>query len=132
MTGGASWTNTQITGANWGNLLSYHDVKVSRANPRFVWAGGFMGDLNDIYVSSDWGETYNPVNDYSNMGVISGIYTHPTEDSTAFILFSFYGFTKIIETNDLGNTWKDISGFGPTSSGVSVSSKGFPNVAVHS
>ena len=34
--------------------------------------------------------------------------------------------------NDLGNTWKDISGFGPISSGVSVSSKGFPNVAVHS
>ena len=129
---GATWTNTQITGANWENVLQYHDVKVSRANPRFVWAGGFMGNFADIYVSSDWGETYSPVNDYSNMGVISGIYTHPTEDSTAFILFSFYGFTKIIETNDLGNTWKDISGFGPTSSGVSVSSKGFPNVAVHS
>ena len=90
-----------------------------------------MGDFADIYVSSDWGETYNPVNDFSKHGLYL-VFILIQQKIQQLILFSFYGFTKIIETKDLGNTWKDISGFGPTSSGVSVSSKGFPNVAVHS
>ena len=128
---GDSWTEANSSTTNW-QQLNILDVKVSLANPRFVWAGGYMGNYSDIVLSTDWGETFNPVNDFANMGYISAIHTHPTEDSTAYVLFSFYGFTKIIETKDLGQSWNDITGFGDVSSGLSVSSKGFPNVAVHS
>ena len=128
---GTSWTSANSSTTNW-QYLNIRDVKVSLSNPRFVWAGGYMGNYSDIVLSTDWGETFNPVNDFANMGYISAIHTHPTEDSTAYVLFSFYGFTKIIETKDLGNTWNDITGFGEISSGLSVSSTGFPNVAVHS
>ncbi len=128
---GTSWTEASSSTSNW-QQLNVKDVKVSLANPRFVWAGGYMGNYSDIVLSKDWGESFSPVNDFANMGTISAIHTHPTEDSTAYVLFSFYGFTKIIETKDLGNSWKDITGFGEISEGLSVSSTGFPNVAVHS
>ena len=81
-------------------LLNNRDIKVSDANPRFVWTGGYMGNLSKIYVSDDWGDSFNPVNNFTNsngqsMGTISGLYTHPNEDSTAYILFSYYDIQKL-------------------------------------
>ena len=61
------------------------------------------------------------------MGGISGLATHPTDDQTAYVLFSFAGRPKILRTQDQGQTWQDITGFG---SGA-PSSNGFPDVAVY-
>jgi hypothetical protein len=61
-------------------------------------------------------------------GVITGIATHPNEDSTAYVLFSYAGLPKVLVTNDLGQTWRDLSGFESSTSGVA----GFPDVAVYS
>ena len=133
---GENWKTVQVPDGNW-ELLNNRDIKVSDANPRFVWTGGYMGNLSNIYVSDDWGDSFNSVNNFTNsngqsMGTISGIYTHPNEDSTAYVLFSYYGYPKIIKTTDLGQTWIDISGFGSLDEGISVSSTGFPNVGVYS
>ncbi len=108
------------SGGSWGFGL-WTDIEPSLANPRYVWSGGW----GDLYLSTDYGASFNTVPSYlsSRSGDIKGIYSHPTEDSTVYILFTNYDKAKIIETKDLGQTWSDITGF------VSGSStRGFPNV----
>ena len=112
------------SGGSWG-FGSWTDVEPSLANPRYVWAGGY----NDLYLSTDHGASFNRVPSYINSKSpqgLRGIYSHPTEDSTVYILFSDYDKAKIIETKDLGQTWSDITGF------VSGSStRGFPDVPTY-
>ena len=127
---GVSWDHTQI-GGTWGNSFwSGADVEVSLANPRFVYAGGVMSNSADIFISKDWGATFDPVSKFANLGNIAGLYSHPNEDSTAYILFGIAGEAKIIETKNLGESWSDLSGFHLNVSGKS--SNGFPDVAVYS
>lgn len=126
---GASWKLTNLnTKAHWAfnNLM---DVKISRANPNIVWAGAALQPGASIYVSTDQGENFAKVNHYDiNMGALTGLATHPHEDSTAYLLFSFANYPKILRTTNLGQTWEDISGF----NGVTESSNnGFPDVAVY-
>ena len=111
------------SGGSWGFGL-WTDIEPSLANPRYVWSGGW----DDLYLSTDYGASFNTVPSYlsSRSGDIKGIYSHPTEDSTVYILFTNYDKAKIIETKDLGQTWSDITGF------VSGSStRGFPNVPTY-
>ena len=128
---GANWTIKKIE-SHWEGVSSKHNVEVSLADPNIVWAGAAMvtdGDLK-IHVSEDEGETYTSVNEYSekNMAAyISGIATHPTEASTAYLLFSINKSPKILRTIDLGQTWEDISGFGTGD----ISTNGFPDVVTH-
>ncbi len=115
---------------NWTDFGFVMDVKSSISNHQIVWAGGGMTATSKIHISVDGGETFNAVDNYQPeelLGRISGIETHPTEDSTAYLLFSFASGPKVIRTEDLGETWEELSGFG---SGL-VSSNGFPNVAVY-
>ena len=131
---------TKDFGANWQLKIppdiggwSPGDVEVSMSNPRFVWASGLITATGNLYVSKDWGNTFQAITNKPG-GVsasVSGIYSHPTEDSTVYILLSSYGRGKIFESKDLGDSWSDISGF-PSGWGVGVSSSGFPNVAVTS
>ena len=69
---------------------------------------------------------------------ISGLATHPHDDSTAYVLFSVSwlgckrskeGRAKILRTTDLGQTWSDLSGFYGTTNATSMN--GFPDVAVY-
>ncbi len=113
-------------------VTSQHNVEVSLANENIVWAGAAMNSASGwkLNVSTDQGETFSPVNELSGAdlsGYISGIATHPTEDSTAYVLFSFPEETKVIRTTDLGQTWEDISGY----NGNTTSSNGFPDVVTH-
>jgi len=126
---GAFWSLSPITGTNWGGVSSFLDVKISRANPDIVWAGSRMDPSGKINVSTDQGLTFNPTPVYSlvGMGGISGLATHPHQDSTAYVLFSFAHKPKILCTTDLGQSWEDISGFETDT----VSSNGFPDVAVY-
>lgn len=135
-----SWSKTEI-GSGWNSeywvenqyVSSQHNIEVSLANKNIVWAGAAMSDANGwkIFVSTDQGETFNAVAEYSDAdlsGFISGIATHPIEDSTAYLLFSFADEPKVLKTEDLGETWEDISGYGSSTS----SSNGFPDVVTHS
>lgn len=126
---GGTWVQMLLTGGNWGTLSSFHDVRVSEADPDVVWAGARMDGSGDIYVSTDGGLTFDPVVQYPTvtMGRISGMAAHPTEPGTAFLLFSYAQRPKVLKTVDYGQTWADISGFeaNPTSA------NGFPDVAVY-
>jgi photosystem II stability/assembly factor-like uncharacterized protein len=125
---GKTWTLTSIN-ESWG-FSNYIDVKVSIANPQIVWAGSGMDDDLSVHVSTDGGVSFTKTSNFTEneLGFLSGMATHPLEDSTAYILFSFANGPKVLRTMDLGATWEDISGF----KGGSTSSNGFPDVAVYS
>ena len=125
---GANWTLTAIS-SNWGSISSFHDVEISRSNSNIVWAGARMDAAAKIHVSTNKGTTFTPASVYSTvtMGGISGIATHPIQDSTAYILFSFSQKPKILRTTNLGQSWEDISGFGTNT----TSNNGFPDVAIY-
>ena len=124
---GDSWEYLQL-----GTEYEGGEIEVSEANPRFVYAGSYISQNNSIHISKDWGKTFEPINHpYTGMGGwVSGIYSHPTEDSTVYLLFSYYERAKVLESKDLGNTWKDLSGY-PDNFETGTSSNGFPNVGVN-
>jgi photosystem II stability/assembly factor-like uncharacterized protein len=133
--GNAPWQQISL-GESWAvnnTVVSSHHVKVSRANPEIVWAGGGMyskPDLN-IFVSDDYGLTFDTVTNYTDveLGYISGMETHPVNDSTAFLLFSLKGKPKVLRTYNLGQTWSDITGFAGHDGDSSLT--GFPDVVVN-
>ncbi len=144
-TGGASglWKSTDF-GDTWKNInMGSHwsftgnsspKIAISEANPSIVWAGILMNtdpgfNKGKLHVSTNGGESFTALEPFMDMGTISNILTHPTQPETAYMLFSFSNFPKIFRTEDLGQTWEDISGFGIE--GSSNSSNGFPNVAVN-
>lgn len=126
---GLSWSSIAL-----GNLWSFNnsaDVEVSLADYSVVWAGGALEPGQRLFVSTDGGDTFRPTNYYDkiDMGLVSGLATHPTDLNTAYALFSFSGRPKILKTSDLGQNWIDISGFEGSIDGKS--SRGFPDVAVN-
>ena len=125
---GLSWEGTPIN-QQW-SFNNNADIDVSIANKDIIWAGGAMDEFERLFVSTDGGRSFNATSYYqeSDLGSVSGIGTHPIEDETAYALFSFARRPKVLKTTDLGQTWQDISGFGPN---TGVSSKGFPDVAVN-
>lgn len=128
---GQSWILTPIAD-KWGGSSSLMDIEVSRANANIVWAGNGMansGTLRNLHVSINGGISFAPTNNYTTttLGSITKLASHPTQQNTAYALFSFAGRPKVLRTTNLGQSWTDITGF---SSG-SPSSNGFPDVAVY-
>ncbi|WKK73459.2 T9SS type A sorting domain-containing protein [Marivirga salinae] len=132
-----SWSMKTIDNSGWGGISSSSDVEVSQANSNIVWAGAGMSIESSttpelsLFVSKDAGETFEVVNNYDPIpnAFYTGIYTHPTDENTAYALFSVANSPKILKTTDLGQTWEDISGFAGNNG---VSDRGFPDVFVHS
>lgn len=126
---GVNWVLSPIDQFWSSTASSFLDVEVSRANANIVWAGSGISTTRRLHVSTDQGATFTPTSNYPDvtMGTITKIATHPTEPNTAYALFSFARSPKILRTEDLGQTWTDISGFGVNS----TSNNGFPDVAVY-
>lgn len=124
---GQNWSLTPIT-QKWGNA-SFMDVEVSRANANIVWAGLGMTSTLNLHVSTDGGASFSVTNNFTDvvMGGITKLASHPSEENSAYALFSLAGKPKVLKTEDLGETWTDISGFGTNA----FSSTGFPDVAVY-
>ena len=110
-------------------------VRASHAADSIVWAGYGLDDFptRTLWYSTNAGQDFSPAAlpdiPRAPATIISGLATHPFEDSTAYALFSRYKYPKILETKDLGQTWADISGYSESTDGVST--RGFPNVAVY-
>ena len=124
---GDSWEYIKL-----GNNYRGGEIEVSDANPRFVYAGQYISSSSNIYLSKDWGKAFESMDLPTNglNGYVSGIYSHPTEDSTVYLLFSYFERAKVFESKDLGATWEDLSGY-PSNFETGESSNGFPNVGVN-
>ncbi len=125
---GENWSGTAL-GSQW-SFNNSADVEVSQADSSIIWAGGELSTDERVFVSTNGGNSYNPVSDYKgeSLGFVSGIGTHPAEKGTAYLLFSFAGKPKIIKTVDFGSNWADISGFEGSNG---TSNRGFPDVAIN-
>ena len=123
---GGSWKVTPIA-TKWALSSSFNNIEISEASPDVVWAGSRMDASGLIFVSTDNGKTFNATKLYTGaeLGVVSGIASHPVDYKTAYALFSYSETPKVLRTTDLGQTWEDISGFVN-----GVSTNGFPDVAV--
>ena len=129
---GDSWYLTPIHAA-WESTPT-GKVRVSTVSSNIVWAGyGLDSDpARTLHISTDAGASFAPTSvptiHNAPETIISGLAIHATEPSTAYALFSRYGRAKVLESNDFGHTWKDLSGFAESTDGASV--RGFPDVAV--
>lgn len=128
-----NWESINL-GEGWSienTVTSMHHVKVSKAKPSIVWAGGGMYNDPDlhIFVSKDYGVKFDTTANFTDveLGYISGMATHPENPAEAFVLFSYKSKPKILRTYNYGASWEEISGFGTDSS----SSNGFPDVIVN-
>lgn len=111
----------------WVNS-SLISIEINEATPDIVWAGGGMTPGSAaLFVSKDRGASFEAVNASDlNDGIITGIGTNPHNYKVVYALFSYADSPKILRSNDLGETWEDISGFASGSQSV-----GFPDVAVY-
>ncbi|MFA9390308.1 MAG: T9SS type A sorting domain-containing protein [Prolixibacteraceae bacterium] len=124
---GQTWNISPIPDSDWGWAGDAY-CEPSHANPLVVWAASQMSTQGHVMVSVDGGKTYSATKDYfEEMGVLSGLATHPFNDSIAYALFSYAGYPKILRTLNMGQTWEDLSGFE-----TDESTNGFPDVAVYS
>ena len=106
------WTDDAA--ANWhsatinNNDYTRYKIAVSKSNSNIVWAGGTTIYIN---VSTDGGQTFTQVNQPSGSphAWLTGISTHPSQDSTAFLTIGASGYGKIYRTRDLGQTWENIN-----------------------
>lgn len=126
---GGTWSLFAIPAGSWGAISSFHDVRISRANPDVVWAGSRMDGSGQMLKSTNGGVGFSVVPNYNTvtLGGISGLSTHPTDPNTAYVLFSFAERPKIIRTVNGGASWQDITGFESSA----ISTNGFPDVAVY-
>ncbi|WP_232455882.1 T9SS type A sorting domain-containing protein [Polaribacter sp. SA4-10] len=129
----ANWTLVPITSNFTSSATSSLNIKVSPANPNIVWTGAVMEASGSytMHVSQDNGQNFTKTNVFDDpRGAyfynISGMSTSYIEKNRAYLAFSQEGAAKILKTEDLGNTWVDISGYSTRTN------TGFPNVAVHS
>lgn len=121
---GRNWRPATMNNQNKWSMWSGSDVEVSKADPRIVWGGGRMTSTGNIFLSQDGGVSFDIVPNFADIGLSSGIYSHPTDPNTAFVVFSVANSPKVLKTTDLGQNWTDISGFSEGST-----STGFPDVA---
>lgn len=127
---GTTWKVVRTPGSLSGTS-TFSQVKISLADPLIIWAGSGISAQSGLNVSRNGGLNYVETNGYdaATMGRITGLATHPSDPKIAYALFSFANTPKILKTNDYGQTWEDISGFGANNAN---SSNGFPDVAVFS
>ncbi len=127
---GLSWDLVSVPASAWSAGDYNPQIAISPVNPRYVWAGTTVSGGQPIALSKNGGKTFGlattPFTTHSSN--ISRIVAHPTDENAAFVLFSQFSKPKIFKTDDLGETWTELSGFGTSIR----SSNGFPNVAVYS
>ena len=141
---GGSWHAIPSRNPNAWSTGNGGKVRVSLADPLVVWAGYRMRTADGrgrLHVSQNalnptQGEgvqdpvVMRPVSspDFAPTNQISGLATHPFSRATAYVTFSVSCQPKLLRTEDMGQTWEDLSGFVGTDG--CRSSNGFPNARV--
>jgi len=121
---GQRWNRKSINNELWNFAGSATRVIPSLADPNIVWAGTGMSEERTLFLSQDGGETFTALPNPINIGVMSGFATDPEDKNTAYMLFGQGEVGKVWRTTDLGQTWREVSGYGLGK----TSRTGFPDV----
>ena len=121
---GQRWNRKNITNELWNFSSSATNIYPSLADPNIVWAGGGMAEDRTMFLSTNGGESFTALPNPIDIGIMSGFATDPEDKNTAYMLFGQGGVGKVWRTTDLGQTWREISGFGLGT----TSRTGFPDV----
>ncbi len=124
----------------WDGFSQGGKVRVSLADPAVVWAGyrltqardGIVLHVSDNALSSLSTVRFRPVvaPDFSPSAPIAGLATHPFTRATAYVTFAVACKPKVLRTEDMGNTWEDLSGFVGIGEDTCESTNGFPDARV--
>ena len=141
---GETWQATPARGAPVWAPGNGGKVRVSLADPSVVWVGyrmrtatgaGRLHVTENALARAQGEGVQNPVvlrpvssPDFAPTSQISGLATHPFTRATAYVAFSVSCQPKLLRTEDMGQTWEDLSGFVGTDG--CRSSNGFPNARV--
>lgn len=133
---GLTWTFTPIAN-NWIGYRPFSDITASIADPYTVWISSKLtvdratNTNGGVHVSRDGALSFTDVTANLPLGLTepSAVETHPTDPATAYLLFATPGSSKILRTEDYGNSWQDLTGF---ANGDGSSTNGFPDVGVFS
>lgn len=125
--------------AKWGGGNGGR-VRVSLADPSVVWAGyrltqrrsGIALHVSDNALSPLSEVRFQPVvaPSFAPSAQISGLATHPFSRATAYVTFAVGCQPKVLRTEDMGNTWEDLSGFAGNDDETCESTNGFPDARV--
>ncbi len=126
--------------AKWAGERDDGRVRVSLADPSVVWAGyrltqsrgGITLHVSDNALSSLSEVRFQPVvaPSFSPSAQIAGLATHPFARATAYVTFAVACQPKVLRTEDMGNTWEDLSGFVGIGEDACESTNGFPDARV--
>ena len=146
-----SWEPIKLRWPVKRNFIGGGKVRLSLADPTVLWAGYVLGPNKTsdgiLHVTENALNptpregvrnplTMRPVTPESTAPkvLISGLATHPFSRATAYVMFSVACQPKLYRTEDMGNTWEDLSGFAHNS-GVEdqcePSTNGFPDASVY-
>ena len=140
---GRRWQLIQPKNINqWGDPHHGGKVRISIADPEVVWAGYRMrGNGARLHVSENAQNPRQARNnqkpvllrsvkspDFVPTAPITGLATHPINRATAYVTFSVSCQPKLVRTEDMGETWQELSGF--VGSNNCQSNNGFPNARV--
>lgn len=105
--------------------IENNPLEISIASPRVVWTGTY---LETLVVSEDAANSFKRVKEYGQaiLGPITSIYTHPFNPRKAYVTYSIADGPKVIMTDNLGESWTDLSGF--ITHNTPESNNGFPDV----
>ena len=132
--------------ADWSPITGFAGgggkIRVSLADPSVVWAGNFFlspGHPGNLHVFQNALNSLPKVRarevnrpDGAPFSLISGLATHPFTLATAYVMFSAWCQPKLFRTEDLGESWEQLSGFPENPSAPCPgSSNGFPNANVY-
>jgi PKD repeat protein/photosystem II stability/assembly factor-like uncharacterized protein len=99
--GGTSWTKL----STFTNTATLNTLAVSAANNQVLWAA----KAGALYKSSNGGSSWTTITTVPP-GTITGIACSNTDQDKAWITYSgFTNWNKVLQTNDQGATWVNIS-----------------------
>ena len=137
---GQTWNHTLIRDSLWRNRYRSANfnvrVAVNDCNPNVIVAGSVFGKSNidgtqfPIYVSTNGGKTFDSKYitniDTRVAAGVGALNTSPINDQVIYVGLQIRGpgVGKLFRSNDLGETWEDLSGFSQEEN------RGFPDAAV--
>ena len=85
-------------------------ISVSPLDSNLIYVGT---DDGNVWITDDGGEVWRKVSDQLPERWVTRVSTHPTEKQTAYVAFSGFRWDEyvphLLETQDGGNNWRDIS-----------------------